>query len=372
MGAAEDVRFMRAALKLARKGVGFTSPNPAVGAVIVRNNKIIAGGYHRRAGLAHAEIEALSGLKARALKGSTLYVTLEPCCCYGRTPPCTDAVIGSGISKVVVGATDPNPAVAGEGLRALKSAGLTVVSGVLESESLAINEGYARHITTGLPFVILKLASSLDGRTATSRGESRWITGEASRRYVHRVRSDVDAVMVGSGTILKDDPALTVRLTGGKAKNPVRVIVDSSFKTPLGAKVFKGIEGSGLYIFTTKKAGVEKIKKASALGARVVTLRETARGVSLKSVVKRLGRDNITSLLIEGGGRLAASAIKEGVVDKVMWFAAPLILGADAKPAVSDLSVSALKLAPRLSKVKARRMGDDLLVEGYLSGRKRK
>lgn len=356
---------MRAALRLARKGVGFTSPNPAVGAVIVRNNKILARGYHKGAGRAHGEIEAFNALKGGSAKGATLYVTLEPCCVFGRTPPCTKAVIGAGVKKAVVGSMDPNPAVAGRGVRELQSAGIQVRTGVLEKECLAINEGYVKFITTGLPLVTLKLAASLDGRIATAAGESKWITGEGARGYVHRLRAAVDAVMVGAGTVLKDDPALTARPVKGGSKNPARVVVDSAFRTPLKAKVFRDIEGSGLYIFTTGRAKSAKINKARALGARVFVMREAAGGIALGGVLKRLGREEITSIIIEGGAGLAASAIKEGIVDKVLWFTSPKILGGDATPAVAGLGIRSLKKAPVIKGARVRRMGDDILIEGY-------
>ncbi|MEE9613844.1 MAG: bifunctional diaminohydroxyphosphoribosylaminopyrimidine deaminase/5-amino-6-(5-phosphoribosylamino)uracil reductase RibD, partial [Thermodesulfobacteriota bacterium] len=228
-------KFMRAALSLAKKGLGRTSPNPAVGAVVVKGKKIVARGYHRKAGLAHAEVEALDRA-GRKSSGADLYVTLEPCCHHGRTPPCTDAIIEARIKRVFVGMKDPNPGVRGRGIKKLMAAGITVVTGMLESDCRTLNEPYTKHVTTGIPYVILKLAMSLDGRIATGGGESKWITGPEARNYVHKLRNTVDCVMVGSGTAVRDDPRLTVRFSNGR--NPARAVVDTKLVTPPGARIF--------------------------------------------------------------------------------------------------------------------------------------
>ncbi len=351
---------MRAALSLAKKGLGLTSPNPSVGAVVVKSGKVIARGYHKKAGLPHAEVEALRS--AKGAKGATLYVTLEPCCHFGRTPPCTDAIIRSGVRKVVIGADDPNPKVAGKGIRKLKSAGIEVTTGVLEEECRAINEAYNKYIRTGSPFVTLKSASSLDGRIATSKGESKWITGIEARRLVHRIRSLNDAIMAGSGTVLKDDPGLTVRLV--KGKNPVRIILDSTFRMPLSAKVFKG--GGRLIVFTTRKAGKGKIEEARKLGAEVIVVPASKDGVDIRFVLKELGKREVTSVLAEGGGRLTASLLKEGLIDKAVIFLSPIFLGGDSLPSVGGLNIRRLKDAPALKGIKTTKAGRDILVEGYL------
>jgi diaminohydroxyphosphoribosylaminopyrimidine deaminase/5-amino-6-(5-phosphoribosylamino)uracil reductase len=297
---------MGLALRLARRGLGRTSPNPAVGAVVVKGGKVISSGYHRLAGLPHAEIEALKSLDKKELRGATLYVTLEPCCHHGRTPPCTEAIIASGVKSVVVGALDPNPRVAGKGIRVLKAAGITVTNGVLEEDCASLNDWYAKYITTGLPYVTLKLASTLDGRIATASGESRWITGEEARRYVHRMRLKTDAVMVGASTVVKDDPELTVRHVRGR--DPMKVIVDSTLRTPLGSKVFRSTakgraEGDGgLVIFTARGASKRKISMVRAAGAEVVTLPGTVDGVSVRRVLKKLGEMEKATVLVEGGG----------------------------------------------------------------------
>ena len=247
---------MQTAIALARKGIGKTSPNPAVGAVIVKNGRIIGKGYHKKAGRAHAEINALkqAGIKA---KGAEMYITLEPCNHFGRTPPCTDVIIKAGIKKVFIGMKDPNPLVAGKGVRRLRSAGMDVEVGILEDECRGINEAYIKYITTKTPFVTLKLASTLDGKIATAAGESKWITGEDARRFAHRMRREADAVMVGIGTVLKDNPELTTRLV--KGKDPIRIVVDSQLRIPVNAKVLNKKRG-GIIIATTKPVKGGRIK----------------------------------------------------------------------------------------------------------------
>ena len=361
-------RFMRAALRLAVKGAGRTKPNPAVGAVIVKNSRVVSGGYHKRAGGPHAEVEALKGVTAPVLKGATLYVTLEPCSHWGKTPPCADALIRSGIGTVVIGTPDPNPVVSGAGIRALKKAGIKTVKGILASECRAINDWYFKFITTKTPFVTLKLASSLDGRIATMAGESRWITGPAARALVHSMRSKADAVMVGAGTVLADDPRLTVR-PAGVGPNPARVVLDSTLRIPTGARVFSGLRKGGkgrLIIFTTRRAPKKRVLAASASGAEVLVLPDTKSGVSLPRVLKELGAMGITTLLIEGGGRVAASALNRGVVDRLAIFLAPMLLGGDAIPSIGDLDIKGLKRTPRVKEMNVRRVGEDILVEGSL------
>ncbi|MFQ5736516.1 MAG: bifunctional diaminohydroxyphosphoribosylaminopyrimidine deaminase/5-amino-6-(5-phosphoribosylamino)uracil reductase RibD [Thermodesulfobacteriota bacterium] len=356
--------FMRRALVLARRGTGRTSPNPAVGAVIVSSGRIIAEGWHRRAGGPHAEVLAL-GKAPAALRRATIYVTLEPCSHFGRTPPCVDAVIASGIKKAVIGMKDPNPRVSGEGIRMLRAAGVEVTTGVLERECRAINAPYVKYITTGAPFVTIKLASTLDGRTATSTGESKWITGGQARRLVHRMRSRTDAVLTGSNTVLKDDPELTVRHVRGR--DPLRAVLDSSFSVPLSAKALRVVAGAPApLLFTTRAAPREKVESARRAGVEVVVVgrgRHQA-GVSLKSVLKELGRREITSVLVEGGGILAASFIKERLADAFSLFIAPALLGADALPSVASIGVKRLSTAPRLSGLKVRKVGPDVLIEG--------
>ncbi len=357
---------MAEALRLARRGQGHTSPNPAVGAVVVKKGRIIGRGYHKRAGLAHAEVVALKGLDRRELMGSVLYVTLEPCCHAGRTAPCTDAILASGIKKVVVGASDPNPLVSGKGIALLRANGLKVTEGVLAEEASTLNEWFEKFIITGLPYVRLKLAVSLDGRIASGTGESKWITGPLSRRYAHRLRAFADAVLVGSNTAVKDNPALTVRHVRGL--NPVRVVLDSSFRTPLSAKLFQEIS-NGSIVFTTRKADKEKVQKARARGIKVFYMAsDRSGGVDIKKVLKKLAECGIANILIEGGGLVAASVIKAGLVDRVSYFIAPIFLGSDAVPGIGTLDVKTPAEAPGLCNVRVRRLGCDVLVEGAMEG----
>lgn len=360
----DNVQFMAVALRLAGKGLGRTSPNPAVGAVIVKDGRVVGRGYHRKAGLAHAEIEAMDSA-SESVEGATMYVTLEPCCHHGRTPPCADAVIAAGIRKVVLGAPDPNPLVSGKGVERLRAAGIDVVTGVMEDDCRALNEGYNTYISTGLPFVTLKLASSLDGRIATGTGHSRWITGEKARKFVHRLRAVSDAVMVGANTVAADDPELTVRLARGQ--DPVRVVVDSTFRTPLGAKVFRGLgNGARAVVLTTRAAEKDKVDRARLAGVDVVYVRKAAMGVDVTHALEELAARETTSVLVEGGGTLAASLLRAGRVDKVMQFIAPAYIGGDGLASVGPLGVRNAERALRLRDVHTRRVGEDLLVEGYL------
>ncbi len=364
-----DRDYMKSVLRLAAKGRGKTSPNPMVGAIIVNKNRVIGKGYHRKAGTPHAEILALreSGERAR---GSALYVNLEPCCHRDKkTPPCTDAIIQSGIKKVVLGMTDPNPKVSGKGIRVLKKAGIEIVTGILEEESRRLNGAYIKYITTGQPFVILKIASSLDGKIATASGESRWITGEESRKAVHRLRSEVDAVMVGIGTVLKDDPMLTVRLT--KGRNPCRVILDPQLKTPLKAMALNPESGSSsgakTYIVTTPDSPDDRVSALKKKGAEIIYADSKDGYIDLTSLIKELGKLAITSIMIEGGSELNASALRSGIVDKVMIFISPKIIGGhDSKGSIGGKSPDRLSAAIVLRDIKSKRSGEDILIEGYL------
>lgn len=356
-----DALYMKRALRLARRAEGMTSPNPPVGAVIARGGRIIGEGYHRKAGLPHAEIEALQRASG-GLKGATLYVTLEPCCHWGKTPPCVDAVIGRGIRRVVVGARDPNPLVSGKGIKALRGAGIEVAEGVLEEQCRAVIRPYAMHITTGLPYVTLKLSASLDGRIATSSGESKWISSQASRKLAHRMRSTADAVMVGLNTVISDDPELTVRLV--KGKDPVRVVVDTYLRTPLTAKVLGGGKGKAM-VFTASISNAGKADKMKDLGVDVIRVKRSAEGVDLKTVLRELGKRGITSLLVEGGGALTASFIRQGLVDRLVYFVAPILIGADGTASVGAMHIKRLGDAPLLKGVSIKMIEKDMLVEGY-------
>lgn len=350
--------YMKRALKLAVRGN--TSPNPMVGAVVVRGDEIVGEGYHPRAGEPHAEVFALRAAGPRA-KGADLYVTLEPCCHQGRTPPCTRAVIDAGIARVFVAMTDPDPRVSCRGIDVLKGAGIAVECGLCEDEARKLNEAYIKHRTTGTPLVILKSAMSLDGKIATRTGDSRWITGDSARRYVHRIRSRVDAIVVGAGTARADDPALTARL-GKKVSYPRRVVV-SSGRLPDDLKIFR--EPGETVIAVPRNADKSCISKLQDAGARILTLDAPGGQPSIAELMHRLGEMGCLSVLIEGGGRLAASALEERVVDRVIYFYAPRIIGgSDAVSAVAGIGASKVADSISLDDVKLRRFDRDLAIEG--------
>ena len=355
-------KYMRLAIELAKKAEGMTSPNPMVGAVIVKGGKIIGRGYHKKAGLPHAEINAIRQASKRA-RGATLYVTLEPCDHFGKTPPCTDAVIGSGIRKVVIGMKDPNPINNGRGIKELKRNGITAKAGILESEARDINKPYIKYITAGMPYVTLKMAQSLDGKIATRQGESRWITSAKSRRYVQSLRAKADAVMVGVNTVLKDDPMLISKIKG--SRQPARVIVDSRLSTPLTARLFSSAKCSSIFIVTTKR--YPKARLIEKKCANVLVVKSKAGRVDLKDLLKRLGKMGIMHLLVEGGGELAAGFIEEGLADKIMFFIAPKIIGGkDALTSVEGRGVDRIEDAVALKDMNAKRIGGDILIEAEL------
>jgi len=350
---------MRLALRLGRRGLGRTSPNPAVGAVVVANGTVVGRGYHRQAGLPHAEVEALRDAGGRA-RGATLYVTLEPCAHHGRTPPCTDAVIAAGVRRVVIGTRDPNPTVPGKGLERLGAAGVVVRSGVLQAACDALIAAFRKHVTTGLPFVTLKLAASLDGRIATASGESKWITGADSRRFVHRLRAEHDAVLVGAATVVQDDPELTCRLRGGR--NPLRIILDGRLRLPLGARVLTNTQRAATLVLAGRGVSAIKVRKIEARGAEVLCLPNTAGRIALSRVLQAIGRRGITSVLIEGGATVAAAAVAERMVDRLLIFYAPMLIGGDGRPMLGPLGVRHLQQAPQFGCLQVKRFATDVLV----------
>ncbi len=358
---------MKLALQLAKRGRGKTRPNPMVGAVIVKNSRIVATGYHRKAGQPHAEAIALASAGPK-VKGATLYLNLEPCCHTDkRTPPCTKAIIASGIKRVVVAMKDPNPKVTGRGIRELTQARIKVTTGLLGSEANRLNEVFAKWITIGRPFVTMKVAASLDGKIASATGESRWITGEKARAYVHQLRNEVDAVMVGIGTVLADDPRLTARLAGKKGYDPIRIVVDSQLRIPLESKILHLHSFARTILATTKQASNEKIQKIEKLGAQVLVMEDSNGRVNLTALMKELGRIKITNLLLEGGSELNASMLCEGLVDKVIFLIAPKIIGGqNAKSAVGGQIARPLSQAFKVSDLQISRLGEDLLIQGYL------
>jgi len=361
---AADERFMRRTLELAAKALGRTSPNPVVGAVIVRNGRIIGEGFHRRAGLPHAEREALRRITETA-RGATIYVNLEPCSHYGRTPPCADALIEAGIKRVVVGMVDPNPLVQGRGLRRLRRAGIAVATGVLREECERLNEDFACFIRTGRPFVTLKLAASLDGRIAAASGDSQWISGEQSRRVVHELRNRVDAILVGAETVRNDDPRLTCRMRGGR--DPLRVVLDGRLSITPSARVCTQPSTAPTLIATSEDHGRgEKQAQLEAQGVQVVCLPGKNGQVPLRPLLAELGRRGHKSVLIEGGGRIAAAALREGVVDKVLFFYAPLLLGGEGRAMIGPLGIDRVAAGQKLHTITVERIGKDILVAAYI------
>ncbi len=360
---------MRLALRLAKRGMGRTSPNPMVGAVVVKKKDIVGQGYHHRAGEPHAEVLALrqAGESAR---GATLYLNLEPCNHFGKTPPCTRAILEAGIRRVVAGLKDPNPLVAGRGIRQLRRAGIRVDVGALEKECRELNAPFCKFITTQRPFVILKIAASLDGKVATRLGDSRWISSEVSRDYVHRLRQNLDAVMVGIGTVLQDDPLLTVRIPGVKRpRHPLRVIVDSRLRIPLTSRLVRTAGQYSTLVATTHAASSSKMKRLAKAKLEVLVIANDARGrVSLKALMGELARRNIVSVLLEGGPTLNASALREKLVDRLLFFLSSKIVGGQkALSMIGGEGVQQIKDAEPVRILKVRRLGPDLLIEGVIA-----
>ena len=360
----QDEDFMREALMLARNATGRTAPNPLVGAVIVRTGRIVAAGWHRETGTPHAEIHALR-MAGELARGATLYVTLEPCAHYGRTGPCAKAVAEAGIRRVVIAMRDPNPLVAGKGIRILEEAGIEVKVGVLEEEARRLNEVFLKWIATKMPFVVLKTAMSLDGKIATHAGDSAWITNEAARLRVHQWRDTYAAILVGIGTVLADDPSLTARLPDGTGHNPIRVIVDSLARTPLTAKVV--MDGAARTIVAvTERAPKERCAALNAAGVRVIFAGDGTR-VDLHQLLQELGKEEVSSVFAEGGGTVNFALLKAGIVDKVHAFIAPIFIGGrDAETPVEGEGFGRLSDAVRLARVEHEPIGDNLLITGYV------
>lgn len=361
-----DVFYMKRALELAEKGIGYTSPNPLVGAVIVKSGKIIGEGYHERYGSHHAEVNALRNA-TEDVSGATMYVTLEPCSHYGKTPPCAKAIVESGIKRVVIGLKDPNPLVSGKGIEILKSSGIGVVTGVVEEEGKKLNEIFLKYITTKRPFCILKAAMTLDGKIAASTGDSKWITNEQSRTYVHHLRHRVSGIMVGIQTILADDPMLNTRLQSSEGKDPHRIIIDSKCRLPLNARVLNMTSNADTIVVTTEKAGEESLRRLKDKGAEVIITPLKNHRVDLNYLMKKLGERSIDSVLLEGGGTLNYSALEEGIVDKVNFFIAPKIIGGNAaKTPVTGEGKAYMKDAILLRDVHYQSFGEDIMIEGYV------
>jgi len=363
-----DREFMTLALRLAAKGRGHTSPNPMVGAVIVNRGKIVGQGSHRKVGGPHAEVLAVSQAGSRA-NGGTLYVTLEPCShLKKRTPPCVPLVITSGVRRVVVGMVDPNPQVSGRGIAQLKRAGIQVAVGCLEAEAQQLNEAYIHWVQTGRPFTILKAGMTLDGQIATAGGESQWITGDEARSQAHRLRADVDAVLVGIGTVLRDDPQLTARLGSDPAqlapRQPLRVVVDSRLRIPIRAAVLQRQEDAHTVIATTRLAPLKKIERLQARGIDVLIMPNAGGHLNVTALWTRLGQLGVTSLLVEGGSELNAAVLRAGLPQRLMCFVAPLLLGGqDAKGLLGGISPRRLRDAVPLKNLRMEPVGRDMLIQ---------
>ncbi len=357
-----DEYFMRLALRQAIKGQGYTSPNPLVGAVAVKGEQVLGKAHHARFGDLHAEVALLKKLRPEDTRGATIYVNLEPCCHFGKTSPCTDALIAAQVARVVIGHEDPNPLVSGKGIAQLRAAGIPVVVGVLEREARQVNAPFLTYITRGRPWILLKVAQSLDGRIALSNGQSRWVTGEAARVEVHRLRSQLDAVVVGAQTVIDDDPQLTVRHVEGR--NPLRIVMDSSLRISPESRVLRQENHGRTWVVCTPAASVDSRRRIEETGASII---ESAAGgdgkLDLSAAVKLFAGRGITSLFVEGGGTLHASFIKAGLYDKFIVAIAPKLIGADGRPAVWNLGLTDMEQAPKFIIRRNRRVGEDIWLE---------
>ena len=353
---------MRAALGLAQRGLGNAWPNPSVGCVLVRDGRVVGRAVTAPGGRPHAEPLALA-MAGEAARGATVYTTLEPCCHHGRTPPCTDALIAAGVARVVVATRDCDPRVNGAGLARLRAAGIVVEEGLLAAEAEEVNAGFFSRVRRGRPLLTLKLASTLDGRIATHSGESRWITGEPARRMAHALRGRHDAVMVGVGTVLTDDPDLTCRLPGYKPVSSVRVVADSHLRTRLTCRLVATAAHTPTWLIARNGADPERRRALEAAGASVVTVPPGTAGVDLSAALVALAERGITRVLVEGGAQLAAALLRADLVDRIAWFHAPTVMGADGWPAAQAFGADRIDAMPRFVRASAMELGDDMLTE---------
>ena len=356
----QDRQYMKMALELAQKGMGFTAPNPMVGAVIVKNGRIIGQGYHRKYGGLHAEREALAACTEEP-EGASIYVTLEPCCHYGKQPPCVNAILEAGIRRVIIGSSDPNPLVAGKGIRILKDHGIEVTENILKEECDKLNEAFFYYIQNKKPYVVMKYAMTMDGKIAAYTGESKWVTGEAARIHVQEQRLKYTGIMVGVGTVLADDPMLTCRLEN--SRNPVRIICDSHLRTPLTSKIVRTAETIPTILASSSK-DQQKIKNYEELGCQVLYVPEKNGHIDLNRLMELLGAAKIDSILLEGGGSLNWSALESGIVQKVQTYIAPKLFGGEeAKTPVEGKGFPDPASAVLLKNSEIIRLGDDFLIE---------
>ena len=362
----DDQYFMQMALDLAIKGEGFTSPNPMVGAVVVKDGRVVGSGYHEQVGGPHAEVNAINAAGPLA-QGATLYVTLEPCNHTGRTPPCTRKIIEAGIRRVVIAMRDPNRKVAGGGADFLKQQGIQIEIGACREQAEKLNEAFIKYVCTGRPFVMVKCAATLDGRIATRTGDSRWVTGEASRLFVHRLRHAVDAILVGINTVRTDNPSLTARLPGGGGKDPVRIVLDTHLSISPDARLLQQKSDANTILVVGKDAAGQKLRAFKKEGIRLIRSEIKNGLIDLNALMERLGAMQLTSLLIEGGSRVLASAFKAGIVDKVFFFYAPKILGGDdGIPICSGPGPELMSQSILVSGIGLHRFDDDVMIEGYI------
>lgn len=354
---------MKLALDLAKKGIGLVNPNPMVGAVIVKDNKIIGKGYHEKYGQNHAEVNAIKSA-TESIEGSTMYVTLEPCSHYGNTPPCVDRIIKNKISKVVIASHDPNPLVSGRGIKKLRENGIEVVTGILDDENKRLNEVFMKYIIEKIPFVVMKIAMSLDGKICTASGHSKWISCDKSREEVHKLRGNLSAILVGVNTVIKDNPKLTCRIEGGK--NPIRIITDSTLRIPLESNVINDNQ-SRTIIVTTDRADYKKAEELKSRGIELLFTNSKENRVDLKDMIRKLGELKIDSILLEGGSQLNFSALNEGIVDKVQFYIAPKIIGGvNSKTPIGGLGIDKLSDCFKLKNMITSNIGEDVLIEGYI------
>ena len=359
---ADDSGHMRSAFALARRGVGNTWPNPSVGCVVVQDGRVVGRAVTAPGGRPHAEAIALE-MAGEAARGATVYVTLEPCCHWGRTPPCTDALISAGVSRVVIAVRDPDPRVDGAGTARLRAAGIAVEEGLLAEEAAETVAGFRTRLELGRPLVTLKLASTLDGRIATRTGESRWITGEAARRAAHALRGRNDAIMVGVGTVLTDDPELTCRIPGFRPNPLVRVVADSHLRTPLTARLVATAADTPTWIAIREGTDPERRRAFAALGVELLEVAGTEAGVDLGQALGGMAEAGINTVLVEGGAQLAAALLRADLVDRLAWFHAPSVLGADGWPAAQAFGTGLLADMPRFTRVSVQPVGNDVLSE---------
>jgi diaminohydroxyphosphoribosylaminopyrimidine deaminase/5-amino-6-(5-phosphoribosylamino)uracil reductase len=361
-----DEQFMQMALDLAAQGRGYTSPNPLVGAVVVQNGIVAGRGFHQFAGGAHAEVHAIDAA-GDAARGATLYVNLEPCNHTGRTPPCTRKIVAAGLRRVVIAMRDPNPQVAGGGAEFLESQGVEVACGVCEEQAQRLNEVFVKYIRTGRPFVTAKCAATLDGQLATRNGDSKWVTGEESRAFVHELRHASDAIMVGVGTIAADDPLLTARLRDRPSRDPIRIILDARLRIAPTARVLNHRSEAETILVAGTEAPASARERIPTKGVRVIDADMRDGRLDLDRLMDQLGRMGVTSILIEGGGRTLGSAFRSGVVDKVCFFYAPLLsAGDDGVPICRGAGAETMRDCIRLERIRTRRFGDDVMIEGYV------